>query len=229
MRILLIPVKDRSQAKQRLAPWLSSEERAALASAMLEDTFAAASAVRGIDGVFVVTASEPVLRRARDLGWDVVPETMQHGESRSVDSAVRFCAERGATTVLRLPIDLPLVEAADIESVFAMACPAPSMVIVPSRDGTGTNALLRTPPSLFPSHFGPHSFSKHLHEARACGATVRILENPRLAMDLDDAEDLRALLSACPLVNFPDRATGRWLAGSATIRRLLQESSGATP
>src|SRR5436190_19565388 len=69
------------------------------------------------------------------------------------------------------------------------------MAIVPSRDGTGTNALLRTPPTLFPSHFGEGSFAKHLAEAKRAGAHVFTYRNPRLEMDADDESDLRALLN----------------------------------
>ncbi len=68
------------------------------------------------------------------------------------------------------------------------------MVIVPSRDGTGTNAILRTPPTLFPSHFGSGSFAKHCAEADAAHAQIHHRRNPRLEMDVDDESDLRALL-----------------------------------
>jgi len=59
--------------------------------------------------------------------------------------------------LLRLPIDIPLATARDIDALFANMQDAPATVIVPSRDGTGTNALLRSPPTLFRSHFGPGS------------------------------------------------------------------------
>jgi len=64
------------------------------------------------------------------------------------------------------------------------------VILVPSRDGTGTNAILRRPPDIFPSQFGPGSFARHLAAARAAGISWRILENPRIALDLDDPDDL---------------------------------------
>src|SRR5208282_5943785 len=111
----------------------------------------------------------------------------------SVDAASRICSARGVTALLRLPIDIPLVRSEDIEAVLA-ACPAlPGAVLVPSRTADGTNALLRTPPDLFPSHFGPESLRKHLDEARACGARIELLRNPQIELDVDDEDDLRAL------------------------------------
>jgi 2-phospho-L-lactate guanylyltransferase len=125
-----------------------------------------------------------------------------------VDGASRLCAEQGVTALLRIPIDIPLATSDDMDAILSAAETAPSAVIVPSRDGTGTNALLRSPPCLFPSHFGPNSFEKHVAEAERCGASRKILHNPRIALDIDEREDLRALAGGVR----PESALGQWLA-----------------
>jgi len=91
------------------------------------------------------------------------------------------------------------------------------MVIVPSRDGTGTNAMLRTPPTLFPSHFGGGSFAKHLAEAENANARVVVRRNSRLEMDVDDEADLRALLKQ----DLSATETGRWLRVSGVAAKFL--------
>jgi len=193
VQAILIPVKDLSQAKQRLADMLSQEVRTRLARAMLEDVFSAVARMRVRVPVFVVSSDRGALAAARSRGWECLPESAQHSESHSVDAASRMCAARGITALLRLPIDIPLVRPADIEAVLA-ACPgAPSAVLVPSRSASGTNALLRTPPELFPSHFGPGSLHRHLEEAARLRAYARLLRNPRIELDLDDERDLRSL------------------------------------
>jgi len=193
VQAILIPVKDLSQAKQRLAATMSQEARTRLARAMLEDVFSAVARMRTRVPVFVISSDSGALAAARARGWECLPESVQHSESRSVDAASRICAARGITALLRLPIDIPLVRPADIEAVLA-ACPAaPSAVLVPSRSASGTNALLRTPPELFPSHFGPGSLHKHLEEAGRLRAYARVLRNPRIEFDVDDVPDLRAL------------------------------------
>ena len=188
---LLIPVKQLSQAKRRLAPHFAAQDRAELADALWQDFFQVAAAVRALDQVFVVSAEARVLDRARELGWVAIPESEQTSESHSVDLASQICAQSGIETLLRLPVDLPLVEPRDIEAMFKDVPASPAAVLTPSRDGDGTNALLRTPPALFPSRFGPGSFAKHLAEAAQCGARTKVLRNPRLEIDLDDLEDLR--------------------------------------
>jgi 2-phospho-L-lactate guanylyltransferase len=207
MQALLIPVKDLRNAKQRLAPWLSQSDRTELATAMFDDFCAAVVRARGMDHVFLISNYEPAIDRAKKFGWDVIRETEQHSESASVDAASRICAGRGVASLARVPIDLPLVTSQDIASIFAAIRPAPYAAIVPSRGGTGTNALLRTPPTLFPSHFGPNSFPKHLAEAKSCGAECVILRNERLELDVDDWDDLQVLAAR---TDVPD-ATRRWL------------------
>jgi 2-phospho-L-lactate/phosphoenolpyruvate guanylyltransferase len=196
MRAILIPVKDLSRAKQRLAGILPQEARTRLARAMLADVFVAVSGVRSADAVFVASSDEAALDAARSRGWECLPETEQRSESDSVDHASRLCAARGVAALLRLPGDLPLLRASDIEMVLAHCPQTAGAVLVPSRDRTGTNALLRTPPCLFPSHFGPGSLAKHLAQAQQYPAGGRVLSIPRIELDVDDEHDLRALAEA---------------------------------
>jgi 2-phospho-L-lactate guanylyltransferase len=207
MVALLIPVKDLRHAKHRLSPLWTQTERTELAEAMLEDFLAVIRQVRGADRILLVSSHQQAIEQATAWGWNVLREENQVSESESVDEASRWAETLGVTSLLRLPTDLPLIEPGDVEWMLSHAESASSMAIVPSRDGTGTNALLRTPPTLFPSHFGPDSFSKHVAEAERRGARCKLLRHPRLEMDIDDESDVQAFLS------FPGRdgATRAWL------------------
>src|SRR6266436_7501164 len=210
MRALLLPVKDLTNAKKRLMSVLTPEERFGLAEAMLADTIRAVQGVRAAERIFVVTNYGPVMDLAGKNGWDVLREERQISESDSVDAASRICEERGVRNLLRLPLDLPLVQPGDIDELLNVGCASPALVIVPSRDKTGTNAMLRTPPTLFPSHFGRGSFAKHLAEAERAHARVMVRRNARVEMDVDDEADLRALLEH----DLSGTETGRWLRAS---------------
>ncbi len=194
MRYILIPVKDLARAKQRLASLMSQPERTRLAWTMLENTFAAAAVTRNVDRIAVVTLYSPAIALAESYGMEVILETEQISESASVDFGSKEARLRGATAVLRLPIDLPLVTTEDIETILDHDGDEPSklsrVVIAPSRDGTGTNAILRRPPDLFPSHFGPGSLAKHLKEAGQAKVECKVINLPRIALDLDDPADV---------------------------------------
>lgn len=225
MRALLLPVKDLRNAKKRLVGVVTPEERFGLAEAMLADTIRTVRGVLSAEKIFVITNYEPALDIAEENGWEILREENQVSESDSVDAASRICEERGVRALLRLPLDLPLVESRDIDELLTIECRAPALAIVPSRDGTGTNAILRTPPTLFPSHFGDGSFAKHLAEAKLAGAQILVRRNPRLEMDLDDESDLRALLKH----DLTGTETGRWLRESgveAKLRRDLEAQAG---
>ncbi|MCI0660240.1 MAG: 2-phospho-L-lactate guanylyltransferase [Acidobacteria bacterium] len=195
MRYILIPVKDLSLAKTRLAPLLTQDERMRLALAMIEMTFAASKKVQTIDRIAVVTNYLPAIALADKCGIEVIEESSQTSESESIDYGSLEVKKRGATAALRLPIDLPLMTAGDIETVLDCDNGTRTVVIVPSRDGTGTNAILRRPPDLIPSHFGPGSLAKHLAEIERVKSSCTLLTLPRIALDIDRPDDLVVLIN----------------------------------
>jgi 2-phospho-L-lactate guanylyltransferase len=223
MRALLLPVKDLKNAKKRLMGVLTPEERFGLAEAMLADTVRAVRGVRRAEKVFVITNYEPMMHIAEKNGWELLWEEQQLSESDSVDAASRICEKISVKALLRVPLDLPLLQSSDIDELLGIEFQPPALVIVPSRDGTGTNALLRTPPTLFPSHFGNGSFAKHLVEGENAGARVMIRRNPRLEMDVDDESDLRALLEH----DLSSTETGWWLRASGVDVRFRSATAGS--
>ncbi|RPJ85826.1 MAG: 2-phospho-L-lactate guanylyltransferase [Acidobacteria bacterium] len=194
MAAVLIPVKDPGHAKQRLRGELTQRERTELTWAKLTDLASAVRRAKRPDAVFVVTSSPRVEAFAHEQGWDLLTEETQLSESSSIDWASGELKRRGIGHVFRLPGDIPLVQPSDIDEVIEIGYSEQSSVIVPSRDGTGTNGLLRTPPDAFPSRFGPDSFRLHHQEAGSRRLPLLTLPNERLGLDIDDPEDLTVFL-----------------------------------
>src|SRR6267143_1921914 len=115
MRALLLSVKDLRNAKKRLMGVLTPEERFALAEVMLADTIRAVRGVRRAEKIFVITNYEPAMRLAEENRWEILREEHQISESDSVDAASRVCELRGVTGLLRIPLDVPLVQASDVD------------------------------------------------------------------------------------------------------------------
>lgn len=190
MRVVLLPVKDPGNAKRRLASLLSADERRDLVWAMLREMAAELDACREADCVVVVARDPAVIQYAKQQGWEVIPESEQVSQGHSVDRASFLLQKRGAEVVLSVPGDIPLLQARDVDSLLRQPLAGPGAVLVPSRDGKGTNALLRMPPTVFPSRFGKNSFLLHRTAADAAAVALAVVENPRMALDLDEAADL---------------------------------------
>ena len=196
MKFVIVPVKDLSKAKDRLSSLLPQHERTELAYAMLEDVLLALKGSKLADRKFIVTLDAKAIKIAESLGLDVILETEQNGESASVDYASGICKEMGASSVLVIPGDAPLITSEDIDFVLDKEKKEnPSIVFVPARDEYGTNAILRKPPDAIPSMFGDDSFNKHKASADKRNIPYESYENHRIGLDIDRPEDLIELLS----------------------------------
>ena len=193
----LIPVKGFHGAKQRLSARLSPPERSELMKAMVHDVLAEVTRARGIHATYVVTGSDEVEEWISAFGVDVIRERDETGETDAVHFALEVLKSEGMDAALVVPGDIPLLQAGDVESVL-QAAPAsaaePFAVLTPSHDRMGTNALLLAPPDVLRLRFGHDSFRYHLNEASARGAAVKVVENPRIALDIDEPADLEQLI-----------------------------------
>jgi len=186
MPVPLVPLKALAEAKGRLGPWLAPLERRLLAIAMFEDVVAALRAVPALERPLVVSPDREVWLRAEALGCRVVEEP--YGGSGGLNAALAAAAVRSATDgLLVVAADLPLASAGGLEGVLEAGRRAP-VVVVPSRDGAGTNVLAWGEPASFTPRFGPDSAARHL----AVPGAVRV-DEPGLALDVDTVEDLRAV------------------------------------
>lgn len=202
--MILIPVKDLRGAKQRLGEVLSQEQRTLLAEAMLADVVAAVMGWRDRPPVALVTSYPPAVALARECGFEIIEDRENPGETGAIEMATRAAIERGARETLVLPGDMPLVSSSELEAVYA-AAPAEGVVLVPSSDKRGSNAVLRRPADRIPLRFGNDSFVPHLAAARATGKPVVVLELAGIGLDIDTPADLAALLS------FPTRSRAQLL------------------
>jgi 2-phospho-L-lactate guanylyltransferase len=188
----IVPVKPLRRAKSRLAGVLSRDERAALSKEMLVHTLDVLSTVPQVEKILVISRDSRALALARERGARTVTEQGGSQLNKALIRATVLARGYGVSSVLVLPADLPLLTKADVEKLVSMADDPPVVVIAPDRRGTGTNALLSSPPGLIEYDFGPDSFKHHSARAEAAGARVEICELPSLELDLDLPEDLEA-------------------------------------
>ena len=187
----VVPVKDLRGTKSRLAPVLDPGARAGLTLYMMGRVVGAIREA-GIEDVCVVSPDRIVLEEAKRRGATPLLQ-----ESRGLNPALEEGRRRamglGASKLLVLPADLPLLDAEDVLAVLRETGGEPSVVIAPDGARSGTNALLIQPPDVLPFAFGTGSFEAHVGAARRRGLDVRVCERSHLAFDLDTAGDLAHL------------------------------------
>jgi len=186
----LIPVKDLANAKSRLTPPFSEDERATLALAMLRHVVAAAQASGEFARITVVSPDTAVLDVAEALGVSALRQRTT-GLNPALDEARADARIHGAEAVFVLHADLPRLNAADLTAMVGLLPLSPAAVIAPDYTGSGTNALLVAPPDALSFHFGAGSFRRHIAAAEQRGLPYRIAHAPGIAGDVDTPDDVR--------------------------------------
>jgi 2-phospho-L-lactate/phosphoenolpyruvate guanylyltransferase len=189
--LAILPVKSFSAAKQRLAESLGAGSRQALAQAMFTDVLGAVRRTREFDEIAVITSNRDAESAARGHGVLVLADTAQEGHSQAAQIGIRHALAHGFERVALVPGDTPLVQPSDLAGLLARS--GDGVSIVPDRHGTGTNALVLTPPDAIEPSFGPDSRARHTALAEAAGVPHHIDEVDALALDVDTPDDLAAL------------------------------------
>jgi 2-phospho-L-lactate guanylyltransferase len=206
--MILVPVKNSSSAKQRLAAVLDQAARTELAQSMLHDVLTTLYSLQNCPPVAVVSGDPYAIGLATEFAFEVIPDPANPGETGAIEMATRVCVERGVENTLVIPADIPLIQAWQLEEIWKHA-PVEGSVLVPAADGRGTNAAFRRPANLFPLRFGNDSFKPHHAAAQGTGKPCIVLNLPGIAVDVDNPEDLRQLISS-PGDTRAQRLARRW-------------------
>lgn len=191
--MILVPVKDLKNAKQRLAPVAGQAARTALAQAMLQDVADALAGWNNRPEVALVTRDPFALALASRCDFEVIADHANSSETEAIAMATYVCEMRAIRTTLVIPADIPLITATELQRVYD-AAPEEGSVLVPAGDGRGTNAALRSPAGLFPLRFGNDSFKPHLAAAQATGRPCIVLPLSGIGVDVDNPADLKQLI-----------------------------------
>jgi 2-phospho-L-lactate guanylyltransferase len=192
--ILLIPVKDLANAKQRLGTALDQSRRSQLAEAMLGDVMLAASGIRSRVDLALVTGDQRAQELAVELDFRVIEDERNESETAAIEMATEWSEAQGYDTTIVIPGDIPLAREEELHEVLD-AAPEEGAVFVPAYDRRGSNCILRRPASIIPLSFGNDSFLPHCEAMRATGKPLVILEMSGIGLDIDNPHELDLLLA----------------------------------
>lgn len=184
----LIPVKSLRAAKSRLAMFIPDEQREQLVLDMLQHVVNVLQQSEHFECISVVSADARVLAQASQWGARPLFEE-RHGHNPALQAAALREQRQGVRALLTLSADLPFLQADDIDAMIE-ASEHYEVVLAPSREGTGTNALLVRPPLAVPYVFGVNSLQHYLTEARLHHLHSTLCTSHGLAWDIDTPSDL---------------------------------------
>ena len=179
-------------AKQRLAAGVDPERRRELAAAMLADVLEAIGGARAVERLIVVTGDPVAQELAAEVDAEVVPDPEDTGHVEAALAGIARAEVESAERVVLLAGDCPLLDPRELDRLLT-GVPGSYVGIVPDRHGTGTNALLLSPPSAIVPAFGEGSRDRHVEAARAAGLPFGLEELPSIELDLDTPGDVIAL------------------------------------
>jgi 2-phospho-L-lactate guanylyltransferase len=194
----VLPIKGLTDVKSRLGDVLSSQERRGLVGAMADDVLTALRGVGRLAGIAIISHDPDVRDWALARDVTLIDDSQAEGLSAAVALAGRALKDQGATAMLSVLADTPFATTEDFSALLTAARKTrtgPQLVIAPSRDGDGSNALLVEPPDAMAFHYGQGSHQAHRLEAKSQGLVTSELDLEGLGHDIDTPQDLADLVA----------------------------------
>ena len=188
---MVVPIKAFTGAKTRLSDRLDPDQRACLAQAAADRVLRAVADCPLVELRLAVVDTNLAARMALHRNFEVLQRPDLLGQSAAVSAGFSAAIKRGATNILTVSADVPLVRPKDIDEILRPRPPV--LVMVSDREGLGTNAMRLDPAIDLHFHFGPDSLAMHKREAAALRLPVKVIDNRRVRLDIDTPDDIDAL------------------------------------
>ncbi len=190
----IVPIKEFSKAKSRLAKILPLNVRIELSKAMLKDVILALASNCEIKNIVIITPNKDVddvvtiSKKVRILHDEGI------GQVFALKKALNYTLEMyNPDAILIAVADLPSIRPQDVSKMIHLIQTYHSIVLAPSTDG-GTNVMIQYPPAIIDLKYGPMSFKKHVEEAYRKKVFLQIYFSETTSIDLDTLDDLKQVM-----------------------------------
>ncbi|WP_405287224.1 2-phospho-L-lactate guanylyltransferase [Methanobrevibacter sp.] len=184
----IIPVTTFKNAKTRLSPFLSEEEREKLLKAMLHDV--TDTLKKYVDKIFIISRDNDILSYAESLNVNTILENENSNLNKALTQAMKLC--KGKTRkIIIVPSDIPLIGKTNIKMLID-AGKNLDFIIVPSKGG-GTNMIIMKPMAIH-TQFEGFSYKKHVQVAERKKLNPQVHDSFFMALDVNTTEDLGEIM-----------------------------------
>ena len=186
----IIPVKSFSKAKTRLN--LPQIKRELLCKEMLEEVLRTLSECKSIDNIVMVSKDDSAIKLGKSFGTIQIFDD-DLGVNQAVDLADQHLSDSECDCSVIFPQDIPMMESSDVDILLGFLKSRRSVMLVPSRQFNGTNALVRYFNSM-KTQYDKGSYSYQLDAAKVVTQNISIALIRRIMLDIDDESDLAFML-----------------------------------
>ena len=184
----IIPVTTFKNAKTRLSPFLSEDEREKLLKVMLKDV--SDTLKKYVDKIFIISRDKDVLTYAESLNINTILENENSNLNKALTQAMKIC--KGKTRkIIIVPSDIPLIGKTNIEMLIN-ASKTLDFIIVPSKGG-GTNMIIMKPMAIC-TRFEGFSYKEHVNVAEKKKLNPQVHDSFFMALDVNTTEDLGEIM-----------------------------------
>ena len=160
---------------------------------MLQEVLQTISDCKLVDETVLVSKDEAALKIGRQFN---TVEIFDHesGVNDAINLADQYLSDKKFDCSVIFPQDIPIMTSSDIDSLLGFIKSAKSVIIVPSRQFNGTNALVRCPADLMKTRYDMGSYTFQVDAASTSTKNISIALIRRIMLDIDDESDLEFML-----------------------------------
>ena len=187
----IIPVKSFSKAKTRLN--IPQTKKESVCKAMLEEVLRTLSKCKSIDDIVIVSKDDTAIKLSKPFcSMQIFDDDL--GVNQAVHLADQYISNLECSCSVIFPQDIPMMESSDIDSLLGFLKSKNSVILVPSRQFNGTNALVRYYASSMKTQYDKGSYSYQLDAAKSVTQNISLALIRRIMLDIDDELDLAFML-----------------------------------
>ena len=188
---VIIPVKTFSKAKTRLNIQQTCKEE--ICSIMLQEVLKTISNCNLVSKIVIVSKDETALKIGRPFNAIEIFDD-ESGVNNAINLADEYLSDKNFDCSVIFPQDIPIMTSSDIDDLLSFVKSKSSVIVVPSRQFNGTNALVRCPTDIMNTRYDMGSYTFQLDAAKTKTKNTSIALIRRMMLDVDDESDLSFML-----------------------------------
>ena len=160
---------------------------------MLQEVLNTVSNCKLISKMVLVSKDEAVLKIGRQFGAIEIFDN-ESGVNDAISLADQYISDKRFDCSVIFPQDIPIMMSSDIDNLLGFVKSKRSVIIVPSRQFNGTNALVRCPADIMETRYDMGSYTFQMDAAKTKTENISIALIRRMMLDIDDEFDLAFML-----------------------------------